>query len=191
MLVFLPPPPFEGEGEFALWHFSEDTGLSRFEPHVAATSASPEPLVWAIDTRHSPHFWFPRECPRGCAWVTEKTTEEDRQRFFGHSAATRLHVMESAWAGRMMACQLYAYRMEPQAFEPIDDQAAGYWVSREPVDAIERVWVGNLVRRHAEAGIELRITPDIWPFWRSVTSSTLSFSGSRLRNSARPQPPWS
>jgi hypothetical protein len=189
VLVRFPPPPFEGEGEFALWHFSEDASLRRFEPHVAVTSDNPEPLVWAIDTRHSPHFWFPRECPRGCAWITERTTEEDRDRFLGHSASTRLHVVESAWAERLVTCRLYAYLMAAETFESIGDDAAGYWVSREPVDAIERLEVGDLVQRHAEAGIELRITPDIWPFWHSVTSSTLSFSGSRLRNATRPEPP--
>jgi hypothetical protein len=41
-----------------------------------------------------------------------------------------------------------------------------------------------LVRRHAEAGIELRVTPSVWPFWKRVSSSTVEFSGSRLRNSA-------
>ncbi len=188
VLVWASPPPYEGEGQFALWHFSEDPRLWRFEPHVATTSENPDPLVWAIDTRHSPHFWFPRDCPRGCAWPTDLTTEQDRERFFGHSRATRLHVMEFAWVGRMMACQLYAYRMPFGTFQPINDQAAGYWVSREPVEAVERVEVGNLVQRHAEAGIELHITPDIWPFWHSVTSSTLSFSGSRLRNATRPEP---
>jgi hypothetical protein len=40
------------------------------------------------------------------------------------------------------------------------------------------------LRRHADAGIELRVTPSIWPFWRRVTRSTVLFSGSRLRNSA-------
>jgi hypothetical protein len=40
------------------------------------------------------------------------------------------------------------------------------------------------VGRHAAAGIELRITPSIWPFWRRVASSTVKFSGCRLANSA-------
>jgi hypothetical protein len=53
------------------------------------------------------------------------------------------------------------------------------------VDAIERVVIDDLVGRHAGAGIELRITPSIWPFWRRVTNSTVEFSGSRLRNSSR------
>lgn len=144
--------------------------MSRFVPHVAKTSTSEEPLVWAIDTRHSPHFWFPRDCPRGCAWLTETTTEEDRVRFLGHSSARRLHVIEAAWAEPMTACTLYAYRLPIDTFESVHD--AGYWISQEPVEALERVAVGNLIERHAEAGIELRITPDIWPFWHSVIFST-------------------
>ena len=187
--MWAPPPPFDGEGDFALWHFSEDPNLSRFVPHTAKSSASPEALVWAIETRHSPHFWFPRDCPRGCVWLTEATTEEDRVRFLGHSAAARLHVIETTWADRMTTCRLYAYQLPSETFESINDQAAGYWISRQPVEAIERVEMGNLIQRHADAGIELRITPDIWPFWHSVIFSTLNFSGSRLRNATRTEPP--
>jgi hypothetical protein len=35
------------------------------------------------------------------------------------------------------------------------------------------------------AGIELRVTPSIWPFWRRVVDSTVEFSGSRLSNSTK------
>jgi len=49
------------------------------------------------------------------------------------------------------------------------------------------VIVDDLVGRHAAARIELRITPSVWPFWRRVASSTVGFSGSRLRN-ATPHP---
>jgi hypothetical protein len=57
----------------------------------------------------------------------------------------------------------------------------GYWVADEPVDAVERLAIDDLVGMHASAGIELRITPSISPFWRAVTQSTVEFSGSRLR----------
>jgi 8-oxo-dGTP pyrophosphatase MutT (NUDIX family) len=104
-------PPYDGEGPFALWHFSEDPGLGRFRPHTPAANPGAPPLVWAVDTRHAPMFWFPRDCPRGCAWPVSATTPEDRERFFGQSGAGRLHVMESAWLGRMQSCRLYAYRL--------------------------------------------------------------------------------
>jgi hypothetical protein len=176
-------PPYVGEGPFAVWHFSEDPGLSRFLPRAPTASPGARPLVWAVDTRHAPMFWFPRDCPRGCIWPGPGTTPEDRERFFGQCAAGRVHVTESGWLGRVQECRLYAYRLPAQAFRP-HQEVGGYWVTDEAVDAIERVTLGDLLRRHADAGIELRVTPSIWPFWERVASSTVEFSGSRLRNSA-------
>jgi hypothetical protein len=177
-----PAPPYHGEAQFALWHFSEDPSLGRFRPHVPATNPAAEPLAWAVDTRHAPLFWFPRDCPRGCIWPVSATTREDRERFFWPTAADRIHVMESAWLARMQACRLYAYRLPADAFRP--HEVGGYWVSDEPVEAVGREVIDDLVCRHADARIELRITPSIWPFWRRVASSTVGFSGLRLRNAA-------
>lgn len=181
LLAREPAPPHEGEGSFALWHFSEDPSLNAFLPRAPIADPEGPPLVWAVDTRHAPMFWFPRDCPRGCIWPTTATTEEDRERFFGQSSATRIHVVEANWLRRMQACRLYAYQLPVEGFR--SHEVGGYWVTRERVDAIERVIIEDLVSRHADAGIELRITPSIWPFWRRVTSSTVAFSGCRLRKS--------
>jgi hypothetical protein len=182
LLAREPAPPYEGEGPFALWHFSEDPGLGRFRPHRPATNPGAPPLVWAVDTRHAPMFWFPRDCPRGCIWPVSTTTPQDRERFFGQSGANRVHVMEAGWLERMRTCHLYAYRLPTAAFRP--HEVGGYWVADEQVEAMDRVVIDDLVGRHASAGIELRITPSIWPFWRRVANSTVEFSGSRLRNTA-------
>jgi len=40
----------------------------------------------------------------------------------------------------------------------------------------------DLIGRHVDAGIELRIVPELWPLWERVIVSTLEFSGIRLRN---------
>ena len=69
-----PAPPYVGEGPPALWHVSENPSIERFEPHASATASSREPRVWAVDTRHLPLYWFPRECPRGTFWATLETT---------------------------------------------------------------------------------------------------------------------
>ena len=183
LLAREPAPRYAGEGPFALWHFSEDPALSRFLPHVPVTNPQAPPLVWAVDTRHAPMFWFPRDCPRGCIWPVSTTTVQDRDRFFGQSAADRVHVIESGWLERVRACRLYAYRLPAGAFRP-HEVVGGYWVAAEPVEATEREVVGDLLARHAGAGIELRVTPSIWPFWRQVRPSTVAFSGSRLRNAA-------
>lgn len=174
-------PPYQGEGPFALWHFSEDPSLSWFRPHPPATNPGAPGLVWAVDTRHAPMFWFPRDCPRGCIWPVSTTTEEDRERFFGQSAAHRVHVMEASWLWQMRGCRLYAYRLPAETFRP-HDTVGGYWISDRQVEALERVIVDDVIGKHATAGIELRITPSIWPFWDRVTRSTVEFSGSRLRN---------
>ena len=217
-----PAPAHLGEGPFALWHYSENPGLGHFRPRPPVINPQRQPpLVWAVDTRHAPTFWFPRDCPRGCIWPVSTTTAEDRERFFGQSGAgpggvavgqsgagqsdfgqsgagvgqsgagpggvgrngaSRVHVIESGWLRRMRDCTLYAYRLPVEPFRP--DQVGGYWVADVPVDAIERIIVDDLLDRHAQAGIELRITPSIWPFWQRVVNSTVEFSGSRLRNSA-------
>jgi hypothetical protein len=183
LLVREPAPAYAGEGPFALWHFSEDPGLERFDPHVPATNPDESPQVWAIDSRHAPMFWFPRDCPRGCIWPVSSTTPEDRERFFGQSGADRIHVMESDWLARMQSCSLFAYRLPTEAFGP-HPAVGGYWVSDETVWATERMVAGDLLGRHARAGIELRVMPSLWPFWRRVVASTVEFSGHRLAHAA-------
>jgi hypothetical protein len=155
LLAREPAPAYSGEGAFAPWHYSENPGLGRFRPRTPAANRGADPLVWAVDTRHAPRFWFPRDCPRGCIWPVSTTTAADRERFFGHSDATRIHVIEAGRPG-----------------------------CGEQVDAVERVVLDDLPGRPARAGIELRVTPSIWPFWRRVTESTVDFSGSRLANAA-------
>jgi hypothetical protein len=38
LLAREPAQPYEGEGPFALWHFSEDPSLGRFRAHTPATN---------------------------------------------------------------------------------------------------------------------------------------------------------
>jgi hypothetical protein len=47
--------------------------------------------------------------------------------------------------------------------------------------------VGDLSEAHRDAGIELRVVSNLWPWWDQVVTTTLGFSGWRLRN-ASPRP---
>jgi Family of unknown function (DUF6886) len=178
-----PAPPYIGEGSHALWHVSEDTTIERFEPDVSRTASSREPRVWAVDTRHLPFYWFPRECPRGTFWAASATTAEDAELLAG---STRVHAVEGGWLERIRSAQVVAYRLPEDPFAP-DPEVGGYWLSREPVTPVEVIELGDLFVRHAESGIELRLVPNLWPLWNRVISSTLEFSGIRLRN-ANPPP---
>src|SRR5205809_1573105 len=140
-------PPYRGEGSRALWHVSEDARLSRFEPHRARTALTDEPLVWAIDTRHLPLFWFPRDCPRLTFWAGPRTSENDSERFLDGLRDRRVHAIESSWLERARTAHLLAYRMPESSFEA-DEEVAGYWVSREPVEPLELVELGDLLANH-------------------------------------------
>ena len=174
-----PAPPYRNEGPHALWHVSEDPSLHRFEPHVAASAAESEPLVWAVDTRHLPLYWFPRDCPRGTFWAHSGSDPEDARQLLGD--ATRVHVVEEAWLRRVHEVRLYAYRFPEACFEP-HPEVGGYWIAREPVEAAEVAALADPVALHEEAAIELRALPNLWPLWNEVAASTLEFSGIRLRN---------
>ena len=80
--------------------------------------------------------------------------------------------------------RLYAYRMPPEPFDVVEDDR--FYIASTPVDALERVELGDPLARHAEAGNELRITPSLYPLWDKVIEATLDFSGIRLRNAVRP-----
>ena len=173
-----PAPPYLGEGTHALWHVSENAAIERFEPHVSSTAASSEPRVWAVDTRHLPLYWFPRECPRGAFWAAPDTTRQDAE-LLGDSS--RVHVVETGWLHRMRMARVVAYRL-PEATFSRDGAVGGYWLSRHAVEPLEVVELGDLVERHEASGIELRALPNLWPTWNRVAASSVEFSGIRLHN---------
>lgn len=179
-----PAPPYAGEGPHALWHVSENPSLERFEPHVSPTASSLEPRVWAVDTRHLPLYWFPRECPRGTFWATPDTSEADASLL---GASTRVHIVEPGWVEVMRTTRVFAYRFPETPFRR-DAEVGGYWLSRETVLPTERVELGDLVVRHADAGIELRVVDNLWPTWNRVVASSLECSGIRLHNALPPAP---
>ena len=174
--------PRDGE----VLHFSEDPNIDEFRPHVARTAAEPTAYVWAVDAAHAPSYWFPRQCPRAMAWVTSTTTKADRQRILGPHLG-RVHMIEYAWLRRMQTIQIFAYRFEAPEFTPYgNDRDPHAFVAQHPVQPLGPAEpVGSLVTLHEEAGIELRLAPDLWPWWEAVIATTVGFSGIRLRNALR------
>jgi hypothetical protein len=156
-------------------HFSEDPAITRFVPQ--------EHYVWAVGFDRAQDYWFPRQCPRGMAWVEPDTTD----RSLLSPGVDRVHVIEYGWLEAMQTVRLYAYRFPAEPFEPIGENMHAL-VATEPIEPLgppERV--GSLVRLHEEAGIELRLVNNIWPWWHQVITTDLGFSGIRLRN-AKPAP---
>jgi hypothetical protein len=168
-------------------HFSEDPTISRFAPHVARTAQQAEAYVWAVDHGRAPDYWFPRQCPRILAWVRESTSDSDRDRIIGPGCGDRVHAIEYEWLERLRTTRLYAYRLPAERFRPFGAPEPHAVVAAEPVRPLGPPEpIDDLLRCHAEAGIQLRVLPNLWPYWDAITSSTLGWSGIRLRN-ARPR----
>ena len=145
---------------------------------------SQEALVWAIDDAHVPAYWFPRDLPRGTFWATAETTDADVDRFLGGDRGRRVHAIEPAYLDALRAGRLYAYRLPAETFT-LYDPIAGYYVSRVAVEPAEVHELTDLEGRHAQRGIELRLTGDLWALWNEVIASSLAFSGIRLKLLAR------
>lgn len=180
-----------------LYHFSDDPTIKAFHPRPApprGTLSDPPTreeasahLVWAIDEEHAPLYWFPRDCPRIAFWPLPTTTPDDRERFFGDTTARWVIAIEGAWLDRVREAQLYAYRLPGDSFVPQGPHGGpGYYLSRESITPLVVEPVGDLLARHVAAGIELRITPALWPLRRALLPASLHFSMIRMRN-AQPE----
>jgi hypothetical protein len=158
----------------ALYHFSEDPTIRIFAPHRAPTSNEDEAYVWAIDDRHAPMYYFPRDCPRACFWPADTATPADRARWVDHVQARMVIAVESGWLDRIRTTPLYRYTMPEEPFRLLDP-TAGHWVAREVVTPLAVEPMGDLLAALAASNVELRITPSLIPLWREVIRSTLAF----------------
>ena len=111
-------------------------------------------------------YWFPRDCPRGTFWATPETTRGGRRAAPGRGLARargrgRVARPDPRRARRRLPASRRDVRARPEV--------GGYWLSREPVEPLELVELGDLLSRHADAGIELRVVANLWPLWDRVS----------------------
>jgi len=171
----------------ALFHFSEDSGIARFEPRPVAVPARRAPgmewlngpLVWAIDDWHQPLYLFPRDCPRILAWPTDATGTEDRARHWPDARLRMIAWVETGWMARMEGITLHRYTLPDTTFEPLDD--AGMWISREPVAPTRVDAQNDLPACLAAYDVDLRTIPDLRQL-ALLWETSLHVSGIRLRN---------
>ncbi|GAB4466443.1 MAG: hypothetical protein OHK0029_37770 [Armatimonadaceae bacterium] len=171
---------FPPEAEW-VYHFSEEGTIREFVPRPVASNPESEPLVWTIDNAHAWLYFFPRDCPRVAYWALPNTTPQDKERYFADTTARYVVAMESGWLERMQATVLYRYAFRSQEFVSLRDH--GCHVTRETVAPASVEPVGDLLTAlAARTDVELRITPSLWKLWEGIVSSSLHYSGIRLRN---------
>jgi hypothetical protein len=119
------------------------------------------------------------------AWTTPETTDADQDRILGPGGGERVHAIEYGWLERIQKVKLYAYRLPADRFRPFGSPVPNASVATATVDPLGPPEpVGDLLRLHEDAGIQLRVMTNLWEFWDGVISSTLGFSGIRLRNAS-------
>jgi hypothetical protein len=175
---------FGHSGMTRLYHFSEEPGISTFVPRAPLAHAEQEPLVWAIDEWHSPHYFLPRDCPRVCYWSAAGSTLEDIGRLL--SAATRVVAIEPAWLPAVSEGSIYRYEFDPDHFELVD-ATAGYYVCREAARPLGVERLSGQPALFARHGVDFRVVDDLLGLHQAVVASTLRFSSMRLRNADDPR----
>lgn len=170
------------------WHFSEDPTIAEFVPRAGAPGAPDEALVWAIDDDHAPAYWFPRDCPRVTFWRGTGRPTAIGEALLTGVGTGRVHAVEWAWLDRIRSAVLYRYAFDASEFEPWPS-AGGHYVSSVGVRPRHVEPTGDLLALHADAGVELRLLPRIWPLVDAVRESGLEFSIIRARNARPPSAP--
>jgi hypothetical protein len=141
-------------------------------------------LVWAIDDWHQPMYLFPRDCPRILIWPTERTTAEDRARYWEDCSKRMIAFIERSWSARLRSAVLCRYELSAASFPCLD--AAGMWVSRSTVQPLRKTIIADLPTALELRNVDLQLKDDLLAL-KGLWNTSLHVSGIRLRNAARPQ----
>lgn len=166
-----------------LFHVSDDPHIATFVPRPSEIFPNLGPVVWAVDEPHLPNYLLPRDCPRITFEATNGTSAADRERF-GARESGRVVIIETTWLPVVNSATLHLYELPTDPFE-LNDQSAGYWVSRAEVVPRSVSRISDLPTAIVKRGAELRIVKSLWELHDEVTHSTLNFSIIRMRNAER------
>ena len=167
-----------------LYHVSDRPDIPLFEPRPARAGhphAGLPPVVWAVGERLLHNYLLPRDCPRVTFYAAADSDPDDVARLLGTTAAGYIVAIESGWLDAVRATTLWLYELSPETFELLDPIAA-YYVSRQPVRPLAVRCVDDLLGELARRGVELRVTPSLWPLRDALLASSLAFSFIRMGN---------
>lgn len=171
-----------------LYHISDHPNIPLFEPRPPAPNhplGIDRPVVWAIGERLLHNYLLPRDCPRVTFYARAGSDPADVARLLGHTAARHVVAIESGWLDAVRDAKLHLYEFSPDGFELVDE-GAGYYISYAAVRPVAVTAIADPLGELARRGIELRVTPSLWPLHDAVAASSLQFSIIRMRN-ARPR----
>ena len=166
-----------------LFHISEEPDIQVFEPRPSPShfDGINGDVVFAITGDLLHNYLLPRDCPRVTFYAGAQTTNADKDRFIGNSAANYIIVVESGWYQRIKETTLYCYEFPEENFTLVDE-CAGYYISYQPVVPISMKSIIDIMAELLSRNIELCFTPSLISLADAVSKSTLDFSLIRMRN---------
>ena len=166
-----------------LFHFSDDPGITRFEPRLPPSAASgvTDQVVWAVGERLRHNYLLPRDCPRVTFYPAPSSAPADVAQLMAGTSAGHVVAIETGWMPALRQGHLYQYELPPTTFVPIDE-GAGYFISRDPVVPLDMRLIDDLLGELLACKIELRVMPSLWKLCDAVVASSLHFSCIRMRN---------
>jgi len=171
-----------------LFHISEVPSIRTFVPRPSPSYFEnlTGDVVFAICDRLLHNYLLPRDCPRVTFYASERTTQEDREKFFGKSEADFVVTIESGWQPRLQNATLYCYEFSVDSFVSIDE-SAGYFISYKTVTPLSVQPVTDIEREFQKRKVELRVMPLLGHLAEEVRGSTLEYSLIRMRNALKIQ----
>lgn len=164
-----------------LFHVSEEADIKIFNPRIPNRNDLEKSigLVWAIDEQHLPNFLTPRDCPRVTYHIGKNASNEDIKKFFPNNT-THVVIIENKWLKIIKNTTLYLYEFDPSNFE-LQDEIAGYYISKSPQIPIAKHKIDNLPKALAERKVELKAVDNLWDIADEIQNTTLDFSFCRMK----------
>ena len=169
-----------------LFHISEEPDIDVFEPRIPLRDDMDKSvgLVWAIDEKRLPNFLFPRECPRVCYYITEKTSDSDKEAFFPCGLYSHAVVHERRWYERIKNIKLYAYEFNPKDFE-LQDDVAGYYVAKRKQIPVAKHIITDVFSELEKRNVYVISVDSLSDIAEKVRASSLNWSLCRMRNAVK------
>lgn len=166
-----------------LFHVSEESDIEVFHPRIPRRTDidNSKGLVWAINEECLPNFLTPRECPRVTYYATEKTSEEDIERYFSYETSKHVVAIERHWYETMNNTILYLYEFEDTNFY-LQDEIAGYYVSEVDQFPINKVKITDLFGELLKRNVEVKMVDDLLDLRDKIILTTLNWSMCKMGN---------
>lgn len=115
---------------------------------------------------------------------TDRSSENDKLRFFSSPDIQHAVAIESKWFEIMKSTTLYIYEFDPSDFI-LQDEVAGYYVSYKEQKPINKIVIPDIFKELFIRNVEVRILPNLWNLAEDIMKSTLNWSLCRMANAEK------